>query len=111
MPQSASGGLGVGAGVALPEATGAAVDGARVMVGAEVARGAGWVATDRGAGAIVGSGGGIIGTQPAANITQRHAAKINLYMAHSRFHGLILPRFHRDRVSRRNAAAPDLGRP
>ena len=85
MPQSASGGLGVGDGVALLDAAGAAVTVARVTVGAEVARSAGWVATGWGVGAIVGSGGGIIGTQPEINNTQRHAVKMNLRMANSAF--------------------------
>jgi hypothetical protein len=65
--------------------TGAAVAGVRVAAGTEVARSAGWVVTGWGEGATVGSGAGIIGTQPAANITQRHAVKINLYMASSCF--------------------------
>ena len=63
----------------------AAAAAARVAVGAEVARGAGWVAAGWGAGAAVGSGGGIIGTQPETNNTQRHAVKINLRMASSCF--------------------------
>ena len=73
----------------------------RVIVGAEVARGAGWVAA--GAGAIVGSGGGIIGTQPAANITQRHAAKINLYTAHSRLSACPILPCSRQPAQRRSA--------